>query len=56
MDELESPKTLKILTLEKIVSSYFCINELNNNHLHLPKTLFQELVEIAPSLSENAYL
>lgn len=50
MDELSNPKTLKILTMEKIVSCYSCINEMNNNHLFLPKVLFNELVENAPSL------
>lgn len=50
MNELLCPKTLKYLTLEKIVSSHFCINELDNSYLNLPKILFRELVEIAPSL------
>lgn len=50
MDELSSPKKLKKLTMQKIVSSHYCLNQINNNNLWLPKILFQELVEIGPSL------
>lgn len=50
MDKVSSPKKLKILTIEKIVSSHCCLNKLNNNNLCLPKVLFRELVEIGPSL------
>lgn len=52
MDELPCPKKLKYLAMRKIVSSHYCFNNINNNHLLLPKQLFKELVEIGPSLVE----
>lgn len=49
---ISCPQTLKHLTMKKVISCHFCLNQLNNNILLLPKSLFKELVEIGPSLVE----
>lgn len=50
MAETSNPKTLKNLTMEAIIASHNCFNELNNNNLRLPQRLFKELIEIGPGL------
>lgn len=50
MDKVLSPKKLKYLTMQTIISCHNSFNELNNNHLLLPKRLFNEMVECGPSL------
>lgn len=53
MDKTNScPQTLKHLAMRKIISSHFCLNQIDNNILLLPKSLFKELVEIGPGLVE----
>lgn len=49
---ISCPQTLKHLSMKKIISCHFCFNEIDNNILLLPKSLFKELVEIGPGLVE----
>lgn len=52
MDETSIPKKLKYLAIQKIISNHSFFNEINNTNFNLPKSLFQVIIDVGPSLIE----